>query len=399
MVSSLALVARTPSLRAMTATLFLTGFTYAATLPYLSVVAVHELGMSNSMLSLALFLFALANLTAGVSMALISDIRRDYRRLQMIACSAGIVGYGVIFAFPSKLVFLLAGVTLVPLCNSSYALIFSAIRAQSNSLAPAEASNIGTSVRAIYSGSWVLIPGLVGLALAGSGSMLPAWGFAALSCVVSLAVTTIFMPRGAIVSTAPAGPGFLGSLKDILEPQLLARVVAMAAVTGAQRLASVVGPLLLIGHAGGRPTDVGFIAGGVALLEIPFMLLWGGLLKRYTTIGVMAAGSAIFAAFLVAQGAASAPWQFYLLIIPQACGAAAIISMPMAYFQNMLSDRPGLGASLNQMTGFLAVGFSAATFALGAGLFGYGGAAWMGAGLAALGVIALIVLGRRDARA
>jgi hypothetical protein len=39
---------------------------------------------------------------------------------------------------------------------------------------------------------------------------------------------------------------------------------------------------------------------------------------------------------------ATAPWQIYALTVPAATGAAALLSMPLTYFQDLFPGRPGL---------------------------------------------------------
>jgi SET family sugar efflux transporter-like MFS transporter len=160
-------------------------------------------------------------------------------------------------------------------------------------------------------------------------------------------------------------------------------------------LIAVVQPLVIIGIAGGTIRDVGLVAGACAALEIPSMLIWGAMLKRLSVVQAMLIGAAIYAVFMALLSMATETWQVYALLIPNAFGVAAILSLPLTYYQDLLADRPGLGTSLNQISVFLANAFSALGFAVGAAWLGYSQSAWLGVGMVVVGGIWLMALERR----
>ena len=114
-------------------------------------------------------------------------------------------------------------------------------------------------------------------------------------------------------------------------------------------------------------------------------------------VQAMLAGAAIYAGFMALLGLASEPWHIYALLLPNAFGVAAILSLPLTYYQDLLHGRPGLGTSLNQISAFLSNGMSAAGFALGAAWLGYYHTAWIGVAMVAIGSACLLALERRSA--
>jgi predicted MFS family arabinose efflux permease len=398
MLAAFLVILRNPAIRVAALTLFACGLTYGATLPYLPIVAIHEFGMSDRMLSILLFAIAFANLAYGVSVAILSDMVADRKPLLLAVILCGVAGFGLIYLAQNVTVFVLCAVLLVPISNSGYSLLFASIRALSLPLGGKAATAVNQVVRALFSGSWVLVPGLVALWLMHSKSMLPAWGFSSLACMFSFLVVLVFMPK--LKSDAGAGAPkttFFASLRMATTPLMLSRILFMSLVIACSRLVAVIQPLILTGVAGGKITDVGFIAGACAALEIPFMLIWGALLKRLSVLQALAVGAGIYAVFMAMLSFATAPWHIYLLVIPNAFGAAAILSLPLSYYQDLLIERPGLGTSLNQMTTFVSTGMSAAVFAVGAHAFGYSGTAWLGVGMAIAGIAGLLLLERRQA--
>jgi predicted MFS family arabinose efflux permease len=226
--------------------------------------------------------------------------------------------------------------------------------------------------------------------------MLPAWGFSALVCVFSFGLIALFMPTARRDPEAPK-VSFFESLSMATRPGILARVTSLSLVISSSRLIAVVQPLIIVGVAGGTVKDVGLVAGGCAALEIPSMLIWGTLLKRLSVVQAMMIGALLYAVFMALLALATETWQIYALLIPNAFGVSAILSLPLTYYQDLLQGRPGLGTSLNQISAFLATGMSAGAFAIGAAWLGYSHTAWLGVGMVLVGCAWLVLLERRTA--
>lgn len=395
MLPSVLTILRNAALRHATLMLFLCGVTGAATMPYLPVLGVRELGLADTTLSLLLFVFSVSGLVAGVGMAVFSDMVQDRRLLLVVTTVAGVLGFGTIYLVEDVTVFILASVLLLPLAGSGYSLVFAMIRAGTEHLPSKERAGINTVVRAAFSGSWMLAPALVGLWLADSATVRPAWAFAALVSAVALGLALAMRPAKTDGMPGKSRPAFFASLKLAAGPAILARVSAISLITGANILITVLQPLILTERVGGRLADVGLVAGACAALEIPFMLVWGSLLGRFGVVTLLVAGSAIYAVFMLLLGFATAPWQIYALLLPNAFGLAAILSLPLSYFQDLIADRPGLGTALNQIMQFLSVSLSALAFAIGAPLIGYSASAFIGVGMAIVGIVMLLRLEAR----
>jgi len=245
-------------------------------------------------------------------------------------------------------------------------------------------------VRALYSGSWAVAPGLVGLALVTSPSMTPAYGVAAVASLICFCLYFFFAPgNGPVRETIPNQPGFFASLKRVFAPDVFIRVFVMSLLLGLQRLSGMVSPLIVVHKIGGSVVDVGFLSGLTAFLEMPFMMMWGLVQRRFRTVHVLAFGSVLYCLYLVLLGFATAPWQLYALLGLNACGAAAILSLPITYLQDLIADRPGLGSSLISLNTFIGIGVAAGLFALGTAVTDYSGTAFVGA---ATGIATIVIL-------
>jgi len=142
------------------------------------------------------------------------------------------------------------------------------------------------------------------------------------------------------------------------------------------------------------------MAGLVAFLEMPFMLMWGALQRRFRSVHVLALGALIYCLYLTLLSFASAPWQIYALVLINASGTAAILSVPITYLQDLIADRPGLGSSLVSVNTFIANGISASIFAAGTASTGYSGTALLAAavGLASVGLLLFLERAPRPVR-
>lgn len=396
MLAAFWIILRTPAMRVATLALLASGLTYGATLPFLSIVGIHEFGMSANALSLLLFAIASANLTYGVVLAIFSDMVSDRKPMLLAVLVAGMIGFGTIYFVPHLAVFVFCAVLLIPISNASYSLIFAFIRNQTLTFGAREATQVNQVVRATFSASWAIIPGVIAFWLSGSASMLPAWGFSAVVCLFSFSIILLFMPSARRPADAPK-VSFFESLRMATRPGILARVTSLALVIASSRLIAIVQPLIIVGVAGGTLTDVGLVAGACAALEIPSMLIWGMLLRHLSVVQAMVIGAAIYAGFMMLLGLATETWHVYALLIPNAFGVAAILSLPLTYYQDLLQDRPGLGTSLNQISTFLSNGISAAGFALGAAWLGYAHTAWLGVAMVLVGCVCLLMLEKETA--
>jgi len=390
MPSSFSSIIRDSRIRIPTVTLVALAFTYASTVPYQSIIGISELGMSDGAYSALVFFAAVVNVAISLTLGIWSDRLRERRPLVLALSIAGMIGFGSIALIHSPTVFIFSVLFLVPMSNSTYSLLFASVRARTNQLARSEAVAITSTVRALYSGSWAVAPGLVGLALVTSPSMTPAYGVAAVASLICFCLYFFFAPgNGPVRETIPNQPGFFASLKRVFAPDVFIRVFVMSLLLGLQRLNGMVSPLIIVHSIGGSVVDVGFLSGLTAFLEMPFMMMWGLVQRRFHTVHVLASGTVLYCLYLVLLGFATAPWQLYALLGLNACGAAAILSLPITYLQDLIADRPGLGSSLISLNTFIGIGVAAGVFALGTAVTDYSGTAFVGA---AVGIVAIVIL-------
>lgn len=387
MSSTLSLLLRHPPIRVSALAIFFFGFTGAATSPYMSLIGIRELGLSDAFYSAITFVAALVNVSASVTAGIAADRLGRFRSSMIAASLFGVAGFGMVYAFPTAPTFVIAALVFLPIFGALNSLIFANIRANAGHMPARELMAVNSAIRAVLSASWVLVPGLVGIALAGAPSMLPAFLLASLACLVCVLLFSFGMgPEGASGSAVPVNHSFLRSLGQIVAAPVLVRLLAIALISSMLHINGTILPLIVTGAAGGAPADVGVIVGIVAFLEIIFILFWGWVEARTSTVFAVGVGAAIYCLYLVFLGLADSRVDVYVLTLISGLGAAAIIAVPISYLQNLISDRAGLGSSLIAVNVFVSGGLSSLLFGLGTGISNYSGTALIGALAGACGV-------------
>jgi hypothetical protein len=396
MSSSLRQIAARPQLVILSILIFVQGCAYGSTLPYLGVTAIGALGMSDQAYSALTVVASIMTVTISVSLGILSDGMGDKRRMIALLALAGTIGYGAIFLFPSIPVFVAATALVIPFAQAVHSLLFASARIETATLPQREAAAVNTIVRSFMSASWVVMPAVLGLVLARSSNMIGAWGAAA-ACTFVIAIASLLLlapPKERATAVGTSGAAFLEALRELVRADMLIRMVAMAAVSGITRLATMIWPLILTLELGGSTRDVGFIAALIAFIEIPFMLIAASLLKRFSLLLLIVVSALLYGLHMVGFAYATAPWHFYALALPGAASAAGLLSLPITYFQDLFPTRPGLGTAFMPINSFLGNAVAASTFAAGAHFFGYSGTAWLGLMLAFAGVVGLLVVDR-----
>ncbi|MDX0407575.1 MFS transporter [Sinorhizobium medicae] len=402
MPSSLLIAMRNPVIRTSMFAIVLFGFSGASTSPYQSVVGITELGLSDGLYSALIFAAALVNVALSVTIGIVADRVGNYRTLMLAVILCGVAGYGAVYLLPTKLSFVLAALILLPAYGALNPLLFAYVRTAAKDMGGRHAAAVNSAIRAAISLSWVLVPGLVGLVLSAHGSMLPAYLLASLGCLANFVLVLRRLPPKAAVDQALGKRlSFLASFGEILSLRVVLRLLAIALISSTLHVNAAVLPLIVTGAVGGDVGDIGIIVGIVALLEVIFILVWGRIQDSLSHINALALGTAIYVVNMALLGLSAERWHIYALTLVSAFGAAALISIPITYLQELIADRPGLGSSLISVNIFLGGGLGAALFALGTRISDYSGTALLSslAGVAGLSLLLFLDGGRGKASA
>ncbi len=373
--------------------LFLLGFTYAAVAPYYSIIAVRQLGLSESQYAAVFGVSAVLSTIAALALGYISDTASSRKPGILFALFLGAAGFLAFALVPSILTFLMWQWLVMPFTGTAFGQLFAAIRTMSSDKSDGAAINAVT--RSVYALSWIITPGVVGAMVATRQSVSDVVFAAAISFMLSGVIYLAFGPAAPQAQRNPnvGWAGFKTAMTEVRQPRLLLRIASLSAIATIHPANATLLPLLVL-RVGGSTADVGLIAGIAAALEIPLMLFGGYLAQRIALWKLIVGAGLVHMFYLVLLGHATQLNHIYALTLLHACGASIMLTLHMTYLQNQLPDRPGLGTSLNSISSVIYKLLAALVFATSGLAWGLQGATVVGGVIGLLGAVGLYVLDR-----
>lgn len=395
--TALTLILRDPLFRAIAAMAGLYGAVNACIYPYLSLIAVDRVGVSDATLALVLALASGAAVSASVLFGILADQIGNRRLIALMTVSATVLGTGLMVVAPLPGVMLLAHGLLIPMGTAIFGQIF-ALNNLASQAHPALRDGLQATVRAVVSAvflttllfwTWGLRPG--------GFDVMAVYVTALLAALVLVAVIWRGWPRKGAEPWVdrPLGLNLRAALVELSQPAIALRLLAMGAIGGLPMLYIVLTPLIFAATPERQMSDVALMVGLVAGCEVPFMLALPRLQRLARRQSLILGGAGIYAGFLALLALfPDAPW-LWALPVMAGLGAAPILTLPIGYWQDLMEGRPGTAAALMALQRLAGDLLSAASFGIGAALGGYTLAALIGGGLALTGAGALWLADRR----
>jgi len=367
----------------------LMGVAVAAINPFQSVIGIEQLGFSRGLYALITTVGALFSVAASVIVGIYTDQSGRYRDI-LIRCNiVGVIGGVCVFILPSKATFILAHVILFPVAATTFTQYFAmaSLAAQNN---PTLNKDMSLSlVRAAFAGAFGLTPPLLAVAVASGMQLVSVYGFSAVMNVIVLLLVMRTWPTEQTALNQTSGIGFFTALKELSSGGVLIRLILIAIIIGVNALYNILLGLLILNNLGGAESDVGWFAGGVALIEAPIMLIVAMMLRHVTRSGMLLVGCVIYCGFFATLALMPNMSSAWIMIIPGGIGAGILLSVTVGYVQDLVAERPGAGSSLVSVSHFGGTMFASAILASGALFTDYQGTAWIGSGI---GIVAGAVL-------
>lgn len=368
------------------------GIAVAAIVPFQSVIGIERLGFSNAVYALITTIGALLSVLASVAVGIYTDQTGRYREFLMGCTCVGIVAASCVFFLPVKATFVLAHMVLFPIASTTFTQYF-AMASLSAANNPKLDKDVSLSlVRAAFAGAFGLTPPVLAIAVAGGMDLLSVYGFVACINVVVLLLVATSWPRDQSALNAQSGLGFFASLREVTEWSVIIRLGLVAVIVGVNALYNILLGLLILNNLGGSEADVGWFAGGVALVEAPVMLMAAVVLRHATRSGMIFGGVLVYVGFLAVLAGLPDMTAAWWMIIPGGIGAGILLSITVGYVQDLMAHRPGAGSALVSVSHFGGTMFAAGVFAAAATVTDYAGTAWIGCALALGAGMTLFVL-------
>lgn len=381
---------RLPMAAMVSASLFAIGMGLAATAPYISIVAIETLKISHGDFALILTLASIVGLVASVSLGWLSDHIGDRRLLIVGTALLGALGFGLMYVLRSPLAFIVVYCVILPFGNAAFSQTFAYARVYYNQRHPEAAEMRITMLRSLYAGAWVLVPPVAGW-IAAVYQVFDVYLLAAVAYLGCGAITLLMLADpGARVSVSRPGRGGEAGRGGIALPMLVG-IGGVLLINVAIRLSSTTTPLAMVSNYGGNIGDVGIAQGIRALLEIPLMLGWGLLGRRFRKSTLIAASALIYAVYVVLLTQVDSAAGVFWLQVPCAVAIAALMSVPISYMQEAIRGRVGLSTSLLDVTVVVSALISAGIFGLVASPERYFDLFWISGSLSVTGALVLVV--------
>ncbi|OYX21248.1 MAG: hypothetical protein B7Z04_03615 [Rhodobacterales bacterium 32-66-9] len=394
--SAIRLCLTDPALRAAGLVMALQGAVVCSFAPYFSTLAVRSFGFGDQGYAVLLALSSLVSVTASVTGGIRADQTAQRRRVTLVAVLALVLGTFLMTATPGPLVFAVSAALLIPVSSITFGQVFALARLAATRHPDDQRDGIMAVIRALFAAPFVLVLPIWSLAFAAGAPVTLIFPVALVLAAGMLVAVLRIWPAdtGAPWTDRPSGLSFRAALAEIGRPSIAARVIALGTVTGASTVYMAIISLVMIPEIGRGTQDVALYVGLVAGLEVPFMLVLPGLTRGFPRTRLILIGAALYGIHVALLPVLAGSAFVWLLVIPAAIGGAVTLTVPIAYLQDLLADRPGAGASLMALQRLAGDVIAATCFAIGTTLAGYGTVAILGVAVSLIGAAALLVADR-----
>lgn len=395
--SSIRLVLTDPALRTAGLVLALQGAIVCSFGPYFSTLAVNTFGFGDAGFAALLALSSVVSVGASVAAGIRADQTANRRRVTLLAVAALVFGMALMTLAPGRAVFALASAVLLPLGSVTFGQVFALARLAATRHPEAERDGILAVIRALFAAPFVVVLPLWALAFARGVPVLAVFPVGLILALAMLALVLRHWPKDGAAEwqDRPSGLSFRAALAEMAHPALAGRVLALGAVIAAATIYIALVSLVMVAEVGRGSGDVALYVGLVAGLEVPFMLILPRLARGWNRPLLILIGAALYAVHVALLPVLAGSGWVWLLIWPAAIGGAVTLTVPIAYLQDLLADRPGAGASLMAVQRLAGDVMAALCFAAGTAVAGYGLVAGLGVVVSLAGAVWLWAADRK----
>ncbi|WP_343080865.1 MFS transporter [Ostreiculturibacter nitratireducens] len=398
--ASLRAIASDPALRLAALAIILTGAFAASIGPYQSLLAIEVFGLSENAYSAILAIASTTAVVAALALGILTDQRANRRRVAILSASLLLASVVIPRLGMSATAFWLGHAILMPLGSTLFGQIFALTRLAAASRPTQERDAILAAMRALFALPFIIVLPIWSIAFRSGATLLYVYPVTGALGALCLLLILRAWPRdgGTVWADPKSGLSFAAALKEILVPHVAFRIFCLGAIMGGMTLYMALLGLVFSGLPGRGESATAIYAGVVAGLEVPVMLAVPLLTARFARTTLIAAGAATYTIHLVGMPLLAASDAVWLLTIPAAIGGGIVLSLPIAYLQDLVSTRPGMGGALIAVQRVVGDVLCAGAFALGIWVQGYATAALFGALIMMAAAAALLRADRQPGR-
>lgn len=360
--------------------------------PYLAELAVHRFGFGNFGYAVLLVISSVLAVASAVIAGIRADQTADRRGIALFSVGALVAGAGLLTLFPHPAVFALAMGVLFPLGGNTFGQVFAMARVAGMAHPEPMRDGIMAVIRALFAAPFVMVLPVWAIVFSAGAPVLSVFGVGFVLGAILWVVVARFWPKPGRDGwqDAASGLSFRDALAEMAQGAVAVRVVALGAVLAATTVYMAVISLIMVPEVGRGAADVALYVGLVAGLEVPFMLILPSISRGWNRPIMILCGAALYAVHIALLPVLAGSAWVWLLPLPAAIGGAITLTVPIAYLQDLLADRPGAGSSLMAVQRLAGDVMAAACFGLGTILGGYGTVAAFGVVVSLMGATCLV---------
>lgn len=395
--TAIRIVVKDPALRTAGVVMALQGGIVCSFGPYFATLAVNTFGFGDAGFAVLLAVSSVLSVSSSVIAGIRADQTANRRRITLAAVGCLVAGMALMTIAPGPWVFALVSAVLFPLASTTFGQVFALARLAGTTYPEAERDGIMSVIRALFAAPFVVVLPVWALAFAMGAPLLAIYPVGLIMAGCMLVVVARQWPRdGAAAWTdRPSGLSFRAALAEMAHPTLAWRVMALGAVVAVSTVYIALISLVMVAEVGRGTQDVALYVGLVAGLEVPFMLILPMVSRGWSRTRMIFLGTALYAVHVALLPVLAGSGWVWLLILPAAIGGAVMLTVPIAYLQDLMADRPGAGASLMAVQRLIGDVMAAVCFAAGTALSGYGLVAGLGVAVSLVGAACLWAADRR----
>ncbi len=383
-------ILRSPALRLAGFAMLGLGVMNASVAPYISLVAIERIGVSEGTYALVLVAAAAVAVLSAVLMGVLGDQRGRRHLIAGLTALASFVGLGLMAFAPSPLALVLCHAFLFPLGSALYGQIFALARL-AGPQAPGAADGVLGIIRSGMSIAFMAMLIFWTFAFGAGVDVMWVYDSALIAALALLLMVWFLWPRGAGVTwdDRPSGLNLREALRELARPLIASRLFMLGAINASAMLYFVLIGLVFEASPIRDASDVALYVGLVAGWEVPCLILLPRLVAYVSRGTLIAVGAAAYGLHVLLMPIwVDTVWLWAGTLIA-GVGGTAFIGLSITYYQDLLQDRPGAASAMLALQKLIADILGASAFAIGMAIGGYQTVAVMGFALTLGGAMAL----------
>ncbi|OKQ00329.1 sugar efflux transporter [Paenibacillus sp. P46E] len=325
---------------------FLMGVGFSLTMTFMPLFGMQQIGMSSWMLGIFLTVSSMFEVGVSSWIGRLSDRRLNRKTILLAASSAAIIGYSLFAVFENYYTLLIVSITFIALATSVFPQIFAYVRDAATAVN--KDADIAISLqRTLFSLSWVVGPLLAPLLIRNRDYSLLFLFVAGLYAVIAL-IVFVYLVR----YDHPSLTGVDLTLAQTKTTQQTGRWLLWVSISAfmifetSNAMSGIALPLLTTVDLRATDQTVGWLVGLGALLQIPFMLGFGLLAKRYGNTFIMKAAGVFGVLYFVVSSGADTTWQLAACQILNAAYVSIVLGVGLNYCQELIPESPGTATTM-----------------------------------------------------